>query len=169
VHATLNRVTLLSSLVLLTPTLPAQWSPQWELQPAQISGYIVRDNNGAPIQGATVILSPPSIFGQLQTATTDSNGEYRFRRVRDGSYQIIASARGFIRLTYRPDASTHDSYVTVSAATVLHRIDFELVPEKEVIAENKPLEPHFNPKPIRYEPFTPNPIKYELFTPNSIK
>jgi hypothetical protein len=40
----------------------------------------------------------------------------------------------------------------VSAATVLHRVDFELVPEKGVTAENKPIEPQVGP-------FNPNPIK----------
>ena len=128
--STLRQTVVLISLVLLTPNLPAQWSPQTELRPAQISGYVVRENNGAPVQGATVILSPPGIFGKLQTATTDSNGEYRFQHVINGSYQIIASAKGFVTRTYQPDSSTHDSYIRVSAATVLHRVDFELVPEK---------------------------------------
>jgi hypothetical protein len=128
-------------LALPTRNLPAQWSPQTELQPAQISGYVVRENNGAPIQGATVILSPPGIFGKLQTATTDSNGEYRFQHVMVGSYQIIASAKGFVTRTYQPDASTHDTYIRVGAATVLHRIDVELMPEKGSAQENKPIEP----------------------------
>jgi hypothetical protein len=129
VHSTFRQTVVLTSLVLLTPNLPAQWSPQTELHPAQISGYVVRENNGAPIQGATVILLPPSIFGKPQTATTDSNGEYRFQHVINGSYQIIASAKGFITRTYQPDSSTDNSYIRVSAATVFHRIDFQLVPE----------------------------------------
>jgi hypothetical protein len=141
VHSTLRQTIVLASLALLTPNLPAQWSPQTELQPAQISGYVVRENNGGPIQGATVILSPPGIFGKLQTATTDGNGEYRFQHVINGSYQIIASAKGFVTRTYQPDASTRGSYVSVSAATVLHRIDFELMPEKGSTQENKPIEP----------------------------
>jgi Carboxypeptidase regulatory-like domain len=126
VHSTLRQTIALASLALLTPNLPAQWSPQTELQPAQISGYVVRENNGAPTQGATVILSPPFISGQLEATTTDSNGEYRFQHVRAGSYQIIASAKGFVTRTYQPDSSTHDTYIKVSTATVLHRI----VPEK---------------------------------------
>ena len=126
-QSTLRQIVVLTSLALSTPAIPAQWSPHWDSQPAQISGYVVRDNNSEPIQGATVMLVPPSIFGQLQTATTDSNGEYRFPRVRDGSYQIIASARGFATLTYRPKSSEDSAFQKVDRSITLHRIDFHLV------------------------------------------
>jgi Carboxypeptidase regulatory-like domain len=128
VHSTLRQIVSLTSLALLAPAITAQWSPHWDPRPAQISGYVVRENNGKPIQGAIVMLSPPVIYGQLQTAITDSNGEYRFPRVLDGSYQIIASAKGFITLTHRPDSSQDSVFQRVDRSTTLHGIDFELVP-----------------------------------------
>lgn len=98
------------------------------------------------------MLVPPSIHGQIQTITTDSNGHYQFRGVKDGSYQIVASARGFITLTYPRDTSRDDSFQRVDSTTALRGIDFELVPEETAATGNQPVKQDAGP-------FNLNPIK----------
>ena len=53
-------------------------------QTRTLSGTIV-DASGAAVQGASVTLMAPSV---RETAITDSNGEYRFRNVTPGTYQV---------------------------------------------------------------------------------
>ena len=50
-----------------------------EPQP-KLSGRVTEADSSSPIEGATVTLLPPVIAGQfnLQTARTDSNGNYPF-------------------------------------------------------------------------------------------
>ena len=60
-------------------------------QTRTLSGTIV-DDSGAAVQGASVTLMAPPV---RETAITDSNGEYRFRNVPPGTYQVDASLAGF--------------------------------------------------------------------------
>ena len=56
---------------------------------------VVTDQNGAVVPAITVTLSGPNLI-RPQTATTDSDGTYRFASVPPGRYVIdIASAKGF--------------------------------------------------------------------------
>jgi len=43
--------------------------------------------------------------GQFQTAITDSNGNYSFPTVRDGTYEIGVSASGFVSAEFNRDGS----------------------------------------------------------------
>jgi protocatechuate 3,4-dioxygenase beta subunit len=76
-------------------------------------------------------LLPPYIAGQLhlQTTKTDSNGNYRFEKVVDGTYSITVSADGFVPQDYKRDASPEGAFVRVDSATSIHNIDFQLAPE----------------------------------------
>jgi outer membrane receptor protein involved in Fe transport len=56
---------------------------------------VVADQNGAVVTGATVTLSGPNLI-RAQTATTDSNGSYRFQQVPPGRYTLaVAAISGF--------------------------------------------------------------------------
>jgi hypothetical protein len=54
----------------------------------------VRDQSGAVIQGAQVVVKGASLLGE-KTAKTDSNGYYRFANLPPGSYSVIVTAQGF--------------------------------------------------------------------------
>ncbi len=60
---------------------------------AEIKGRIT-DPNGAVVNGATVTLTDPD-KGVSRTATTDSQGEYRFLTLTPGTYQLKVEAGGF--------------------------------------------------------------------------
>lgn len=93
----------------------------------QIAGRVIRADNGAPIEGAKVqINSGRSNRACCIHAQTDSNGEYSFRGVPDGSYIITAFAEGFLAGDFRRDAPIADRIQTVNASTRLD-IDFRLV------------------------------------------
>src|SRR5262249_42875641 len=60
-----------------------------------VSGTVTNASTGLPISGATVrILNTP-----IPPATTDANGMYLFPSVPEGTYDIQASAPGFLPLT----------------------------------------------------------------------
>ena len=60
---------------------------------SEIKGRIA-DQNGSVVNGATVTVTDTS-KGVRRTATTDSQGEYRFLSLPPGSYQIRVEASGF--------------------------------------------------------------------------
>jgi hypothetical protein len=55
-----------------------------------ITGTVTRD--GSPAAGATVRLYGEGGIDYLAETTTDSSGNYRFRRVRAGDYSVVATA-----------------------------------------------------------------------------
>lgn len=64
---------------------------------AQTAGRIqgtVTDNSGAGVSGVVVTASSPSLQG-VQTATTDSKGEFRFLSVPPGTYAVRVELSGF--------------------------------------------------------------------------
>ena len=52
---------------------------------------VATDANGAPLVGATILLSGPAVY----TATTGPGGAYLFPSVVPGIYRVRASATGF--------------------------------------------------------------------------
>jgi len=99
----LRRASLLLFAIAFAFNVPAQVS-----EPAsQITGRVVRTDTGAPVKGAAIRLMPPIMpgNGQFQTAITDSNGNYSFPTVRDGTYEIGVSASGFVPAEFNRDGS----------------------------------------------------------------
>jgi hypothetical protein len=95
-YFSLPRASVLLSLVALCHVADAQ-APE-----PQIAGRVVRADNGLPIEGAAIELLTPFVpgNGELQTVIADSHGEYRFLQgVKDGTYEIVASAEGFVSQT----------------------------------------------------------------------
>lgn len=101
-----------------------------ESQP-KLSGRVTEAGSSSSIEGATVTLLPPVIAGQLnlQTARTDSNGNYRFEKVADGTYSITASADGFVSQDYNRDATPEGAFLRVDSSTSIQGIDFHLAHE----------------------------------------
>jgi hypothetical protein len=122
----LPRVSVLLRLLALCVVVDAQ------VPEPQIAGRVVRADNGRPIEGAAIQLRPTWVVssnGQFQTAITDSRGEYSFINVNsvdDGSYEISASADGFVSHTYSRDGTVEGVFQRVDASTRLHGIDFRL-------------------------------------------
>jgi hypothetical protein len=106
-------------------------SVQSQVQPkAQIAGRVVRADNGAPIEGAILQIYPGGpIAGRLQTAKTDSNGEYYFQGLKPDSYEIVAEADGFVTEGYARDSSLLGGMLRVDVLTRLRGIDLRLTPE----------------------------------------
>jgi Carboxypeptidase regulatory-like domain len=96
-----------------------------------LAGRVTQEDNSSPIEGATITLVPPFIGGRLnlQTSTTDSNGNYRFEKVREGTYSITASADGFVRQDYKRDATPEGSFLRLTSSNLIQGIDFQLKPE----------------------------------------
>jgi Carboxypeptidase regulatory-like domain len=96
-----------------------------------LAGRVTQAENSSPIAGATITLLPPFIAGRLnlQTARTDSNGNYRFEKVVEGTYSVTASADGFVHQDYNRDASPDGAFLRVSSSNPIQGIDFQLKPE----------------------------------------
>jgi Tfp pilus assembly protein PilF len=58
-------------------------------------GGTVRDGNGQPIKGATVVAENPQSSPPSFTATTDDKGRFSIIGLRSGNWKITASAPGF--------------------------------------------------------------------------
>jgi Tfp pilus assembly protein PilF len=58
-------------------------------------GGTVRDGNGQPIKGATVVAENPASSPSSFTATTDDRGRFSIIGLRSGTWKITASAPGF--------------------------------------------------------------------------
>ena len=58
-------------------------------------GGTVKDQQGQPIKGATVVAENPSASPSSFTATTDDRGRFSIIGLRSGNWKITASAPGF--------------------------------------------------------------------------
>jgi hypothetical protein len=96
----------------------------------QIAGRVLRADNGIPIEGAEIDLELSGSVqhnNPLQTATTDSQGQYRFSDpVRAGTYFITVGADGYVSETYNRDGTLEGKFQRVDASTRLRGIDFRL-------------------------------------------
>src|SRR5918994_6053713 len=58
-------------------------------------GGTVKDQQGQPIKGATVVAENPSSSPSSFTATTDDKGRFSIIGLRSGTWKVTASAPGF--------------------------------------------------------------------------
>jgi hypothetical protein len=152
-HFSLPRASVLLSLVALCLVADAQ-APE-----PQIAGRVVRADDGLPIEGAAIELLPPFApgNGELQTVIADSHGEYRFLRgVTDGTYEIVASAEGFVSQTYSGDATLEGEFQRVGVSTRLRGVDFQLQREADIRgivtdADGQPAGPGISVAAVRKE------------------
>lgn len=153
IYSNLPRASLLLSLVVMCLIAHAQ-APE-----PQIAGHVVRADNGMPIDGAAIELQPAFVpgNGEFQTAIADSHGEYRFLQgVKDGTYEIVASADGFVSQTYSLDPKPEGQFQQVDASTRLRGIDFRLKREADIRgivmdAKGKPVGPGISVAAVRKE------------------
>ena len=78
----------LAILLLVAASLSAQTR-----ETASIQGQVT-DDTGAPLPGASVTVSSPSVMGK-PAAVTDQDGRYRFRGLLTGMYEVEATMSGF--------------------------------------------------------------------------
>ena len=96
-----------------------------------ISGDVHAVADGTPINGATVFLCPPTVFGGCDTTFTDASGHYHFDGVIPGTYKVAASTRRYVVQEYdgsncpcTPGSSTP---VVVSSGFETANVDFSLI------------------------------------------
>ena len=58
-------------------------------------GGTIKDTNGQPLKGATVVAENPAAAPSSFTATTDDKGRYSMIGLKSGTWKITASAPGF--------------------------------------------------------------------------
>jgi len=90
-----------------------------------VSGTVTNSITGTPIQGASVrILNTP-----IPPATTDANGMYLFPSVPEGTYDIQATAAGFLSMTRPGVVVDHDVVVdfALESSALCDRVPGNLV------------------------------------------
>ena len=87
-------LTLLAAVLLLSP-VPAIAQIG---QTAVLTGTVT-DASGAALPGVTVTASSESLIGGSRTATTETNGVYRFPALPPGTYTVAVELSGFSRAT----------------------------------------------------------------------
>lgn len=116
----LQRLVYLCLLVLITLPLRADVT-------GSISGY-VRDNSGAALPGARVIVTNVAT-GFIKQGATDANGQYTFLALPPGKYKIDGDANGFARSTVNNiDLKVNDELrvdLTLSVGNVKQEISVE--------------------------------------------
>jgi Carboxypeptidase regulatory-like domain/TonB dependent receptor-like, beta-barrel len=78
-------------------------APQRVFAQAQTTSTLtgtVTDSTGAVVPGATVSITSPSLIGGAHSATTDSQGVYRFPSLQPGVYALTAELQGFRTVTH---------------------------------------------------------------------
>jgi len=96
---------------------------------SQLSGRVLRADHGLPIEGATISLERAGSIQHnlpLQTATTDSQGRYRFvDSIADGTYFIDVIADGYVSESFSRDGTLDGKFQPITASTRLD-VDFRL-------------------------------------------
>jgi thioredoxin-like negative regulator of GroEL len=110
-------------------------------------GGTVKDGNGQPIKGATVLAENPSATPSSFTATTDDRGRFSIIGMKSGTWKLTASAPGF-------QASSGQVPIR-TIGTPNPPVDFVLAPgaepaaaglPKEIVAEVEAAEARFQAK-----------------------
>ncbi len=104
---------------------------QIEPRPRSISGTVVDDSTGLPIQHAVVTAMPVRTFGRVGRAISDAEGRYIIVGLEPGMYVLLCHAPGYIG-EYYPDArSWKDAKpIEVRRGEEVTDIDFGLAPQK---------------------------------------
>lgn len=130
------------TLVLLFTALIIQL-PGQSLISGDVTGTVT-DSSGAVVVGATVTLRSLDT-GAVQTATTGSFGEYRFRLLKPGRYAVTASMPGFENVTRPIDVTVGE------IATANLSLQVGLATQTVEVTEAAPL---INPEPSINTAFT---------------
>jgi len=108
----------------------------------------IRDASGGVVPNATVTLKSLDT-GSMQTATTNSTGEFRFRLLRTGQYMVSTSPSGFQK---------SEQQVEVAVGTAVP-VNLTLqVGQATQTVEVSAAAPLVNPEPSMNTPFTPQQL-----------
>ena len=99
-------------------TVTATWATDFDLDPGMggIYGYILRDENGAPLAGAVVVIRNAAGAVVLSTITS-ADGSYEVLNIAPGNYTIAVSRAGYFA----------QSRTVAVVADQMTRADFRLV------------------------------------------
>jgi len=109
-------------------TIPAQGEVTVRMRPARTSGALagtVTDTSRRPVSGATIALFGAGDGRPLSRAQSDSQGVYRFARMREGYYVVRCSADGFT------ESPSHQGAVAIYNGKEA-RLDFSLEPGLQI-------------------------------------
>ena len=110
--------------------------PPQPAEGSQISGTVVDDSTGQPIEGAVVSLFPANSTQidptqQMYSTATDAEGHYTIAGVPAGSYAVGCWARGYVAEFYDNKTQPQEADVLDLDGTNSHSgIDFALAPAK---------------------------------------
>src|SRR6188474_1659333 len=85
-------------------------------QAQQING-LAKDENGAPLGGATISLMRTTDSSVIKLAVTKPNGLYSFSGIKEGNYKTLASYIGY-KPAFSPGFSFGSSDITVPELTL---------------------------------------------------
>ncbi|MBZ5496657.1 MAG: carboxypeptidase-like regulatory domain-containing protein [Acidobacteriia bacterium] len=127
------------SLGAVAVTLPAESDVVIRMTATRITGSlagIVTDTVRKPVAAARISLFDPNQGRLLSTVQTDTQGLYRFARMREGNYLVRCAADGFV------DARTNQGIAAISANREA-RLDFSLEPGLQIrgVVVNQKEEP----------------------------
>ena len=88
-------------------------------------GGTVKDPNGQPIKGATVVAENPASAPSSFTATTDDRGRFSMIGLKAGTWKVTASAPGFDAATGNVPIKTIGSPMPPGGSSTATRPRFE--------------------------------------------
>jgi hypothetical protein len=139
----------------MAPSLMAQ-----SLVSGDLAGTVT-DPSGAVVSGATVTLKSVAT-GATQTATTNSNGAYRFSLLPPGSYSVNVSAQGFSKADTTVSVSVGQATIgdiAMQVGTASQTVEVTSAAPL-VQADNADLSTNFNQTMIANQPNGGNDITY---------
>src|ERR1019366_7187381 len=129
-------------LALLAPSLFTQ-----SLTTGDIAGTL-QDPSHAVVPNTTITLKSLDT-GAMQTSTTDSTGEFRFRLLKTGQYMVSTNPAGFQKLEQKVE-------VAVGSVATLN-LTLQVGPSSQTM-EVSASAPLLNPEPSMNTPFTPEQL-----------
>ena len=139
----------------MAPSLMAQ---------SQVSGDLtgtITDPSGAVVSGATVTLKSDAT-GATRTATTGSNGTYRFSLLQPGSYTVTVTASGFSKTTSTANVNVGQASIAdVKMAVGASSTTVEVTSSAPLVqADSADLSTNFNQSLIANQPNGGNDMTY---------
>ncbi|MBN1543108.1 carboxypeptidase regulatory-like domain-containing protein [candidate division KSB1 bacterium] len=96
---------------------------------ASISGVVLDEESGSPIEGA-LLLAMPATFGRPQRTLSAADGSYEINGLRPGIYYVICRAKGYIGEYYDDAHHWFDGEpIPVQEQQAVSGIDFSLIPQ----------------------------------------
>ena len=136
----------------------------WLMAQSLVSGDLtgtVTDPSGAVVPNATVTIKSDAT-GETRTASTNSNGSYRFALLRPGTYTVSVEAAGFTKAETKATVSTGQTAINdvkMALGTSSQTVEVTSVAPL-VQSDNANLSTNYNSTLIAQQPNGGNDITY---------